>query len=968
MSDGQPKIRMTQFSIETMRASIQTFTPSATDTIVFGDATDKGFAITASSDVSFGNYSFVGKAITVVDEIVFGDTGALVFPVVATDTILFAGVGRTNKIPVSATDTIAFSDLGNRAGSVLRTATDTIVFGDPGDGHNTTLVASAIDTIAFAANDLPGGEWIKSEANSVRFTDTAASESSTKNVAAVDSIAFTDSALSGNPAILPVFVLDSVLFGDGASIGTRIPVSAVDTVTFSSKDPASISAITSLVIGDVGGSFQGNQSDENEVRYSDLAYGTLILPNPELGMSVVLRSSVDPHFPFTYVNTPTGLVLIANGVDPMLRWRPDDKKLDTAGVLAPTTAGTITATSFVNTSAEGETIESPAYRFYVRFVDRYGNYSDLSPVSELSRGEAPFTYTNVPVPTEVKVTRRQILRNLAGGANVYYVEIDTDDIKSDTFTGTLTDGELFLNEAVALVANDGSPIANVFGYPPAHKSCLAYHLGRVFAAVDIEYRVGNAIVESDSDVVIGVGTNWVQSMVGRAFWVIGARDFYTISSVDEVEQTLTLTAVWEGATDQYAQYTIRPQPEERRLIYYTEAGLAEGWPAFYAFELAEDGDDITGLVSFNSFLYIVERRNTYKITFRNDPILDGNVFASTNRGCVNQRCIVVVGDACYMLDEQGIHKFSGQTSEPVSQVIQDFFQGESGGISINWNADQKLWHAAWDSAKQLIRWFVSFGSDPEPRHAICYEYVLQRWWIETYERPIASSTNGLMPNQRCFVGSTGRAVLVLSEGTLDGVDASPETRGLITDPYPVAFSANARGALAADLVGFPVAIASGRGRGQVRTVVGVNGATAELDLPWMVSPGADSVFQLGGFSWEWKSGWFRFAEDEAANPRDIEIVYKPFMTDANFNLNLFYNHSPIPRNFSYDSDNSGVATTKDSPDVVIDMNGYDGYMVLRFDGHKETNIRGDRFLSVSLQGSGAIEQSRIYSVQIKGVE
>jgi hypothetical protein len=65
----------------------------------------------------------------------------------------------------------------------------------------------------------------------------------------------------------------------------------------------------------------------------------------------------------------------------------------------------------------------------------------------------------------------------------------------------------------------------------------------------------------------------------------------------------------------------------------------------------EDGDEITGLVAFNSFLYIIEpatRTSSRSATTRS---LDGNVFAVVAPGCVNQRCIVVAGDECYMLDE-----------------------------------------------------------------------------------------------------------------------------------------------------------------------------------------------------------------------------------------------------------------------------------------------------------------------------
>jgi hypothetical protein len=44
------------------------------------------------------------------------------------------------------------------------------------------------------------------------------------------------------------------------------------------------------------------------------------LPSPGAGGRQPDRASISGPFPDSFAETPSGLVLIANGVDPMLRW------------------------------------------------------------------------------------------------------------------------------------------------------------------------------------------------------------------------------------------------------------------------------------------------------------------------------------------------------------------------------------------------------------------------------------------------------------------------------------------------------------------------------------------------------------------------------------------------------------------------------------------------------------------------
>ncbi len=315
--------------------------------------------------------------------------------------------------------------------------------------------------------------------------------------------------------------------------------------------------------------------------------------------------------------------------------------------------------------------------------------------------------------------RRQILRNLDGNAETFYVDIDTTDLASTEFASTSDDATLAAGTPVPLSTVDETPYANRYGVPPSHKAIVAAHLGRIFAAGDVSYTRGNARPVFGQPTIRGTGTAWRASMVGRVIYMVGAATVYEIAAVDEAGQVITTTEPVKDALGPFTTYAIRPPAGERRFVYFSEPALPEAWPPWNAVSLPEDSDDITGLMVKGSFLYILERRHISKFTFQTDPARDGFVFLTTRRGCVNDRCHVQVEDTAYMLDEVGLHKFDGQTSEPISTPIQNLFQQMGlGGLQVNWQADQRYWHAAHDPVRDTIRWFIAMTGLSSPRHLL----------------------------------------------------------------------------------------------------------------------------------------------------------------------------------------------------------------------------------------------------------
>ena len=695
------------------------------------------------------------------------------------------------------------------------------------------------------------------------------------------------------------------------------------------------------------------------------ASSTYLLPGDPSSLRRILGSGYSKRFPFHFAEVPGGVVLITNGIDPMLRW-DGSRSVEPAGVPSPDEKPTLAVT--------GTDASTAKLYAYVRFVDFHGNVSDFSPISEGVLGYVDLTsatYSGVPIPTGLfasKVCRRQLLRNTIGQADVWYVDLDTLDMTSTSFTSYNSDSDLLGNEAVALFDDLGAPSANTHGFPPDHKLAVVTHLGRVFAAGEVVYDEGHVAVTADSVTVTGVDTSWPVTFANRLLYVPGAPDAYEIESVNRDDQVITLTNPYHGTTNLFSSYGIRSAPSEKRLVYFTPPGDSESWPVTYALAVEDDGDEITGLMALSSFLYILEKRHIYRFTFKDDPGTDGAIFLSSQRGCLNQRLWAQAEDTAYLLDEQGIHQFQSGQSTPISAPIQDLFRDDTESpLRINWDSDQRLWHSVYSEVHATVRFFVAMTGTRLPRHAICYNYRDERWWIEEYQRPITCSTRANLGIARVLAGTEHREMLSLNVGWTDGArDPEGTLRGTVTDRSATRLvDTNAH--FASDAVNLAVHMVSGRGKGQKRKIVSVEPTRLDLLTPWMISPEVGSSYAVAGIDWSWRGGWFRFTDEtEADSARDIEMVYQKNVAGS-MDLKLRYDHDPVAREWSSSRDGR-AAVTAGRDDVVVDLASSPGWADFRLEGHNERYISSDTYVQPELSGVQVSEPIRIYRVTLDGVE
>jgi hypothetical protein len=952
---------------------------AASDSATFTDlGVGKGVKNKTASDSATFFESIVvnGKLKTASDSATFTDAAAgrnrrFFFPT-ASDSITFSdatGVHDTHVFAVapSSPELMTFTDLAEAIRLALATASDTFTFTSIAIGHR---AVSKAGSSSFTFTDL---------AKSNQFYRKSASSSAT----------FTDLASE-----------------------VRLLLGAHDTMTFTDNAVDNVLLSSGLVIPG------GDQSS---------------------GLRQVLYGPISGKLPFSYAESSEGLVMIANGADPMLAWDGVSDAAWQAGVGAPDTVVTMT-------SSRPGLLTGVRYAF-TRWLDSRGNVGNLSPVSDpinlgwdgfvenvkyeaglvtiwsrnhrlassaqiviqgvdadvpngvpivngtwtidvvdansftlrglflaagtyktggtWTYGSLLMFYNNVPIPTDPKIVRRQLLRNLEGNANVFYVDIDTTDLLSSSFSSGRSDEDLATSDAVPIQFDDREPNSQRYYPPPSHKLAVAAYAGRIWATADLVYSTGNVQVTFGSQIVSGIGTQWTAAMAGRLLYVDGALP-QPISQVVTTSQMLVLETPYKGPSQTISFYSIRPAPIERRLVYFSEPSLPEAWPPWNAFALPESSDEIVGLFVLRSFLFVAKERNIYKFSYRQDPGTDGYVWPVAARGCINNRCYAQVESTYYLLDEQGIYMFDGDTATPLDGAQYLFKPDTTSAFRVDWTTDRTLWSCVHDPAHHAIRWFVDFVGKPPLTHAICYDYRREQWWLEQFQEAVSASALAVISGYRQpALGTTARRVYCHGQGTLDGIsEAVPGTLSGTATAGDTLSLTDATANFPSNLAGVPVAIVSGTGAGQAG-VISSNSATTIVPLdPWLIAPDATSTYQVGGVAWQWKSGWRQITDDEAENPRDLEFVFQP--ATGLVNAGVYHDHSSTPESWAESIQRDGVMISQGTPDITIDLSEPRGYAIHRMSGHRDPYGFGHRYTAMGLVGVQGIAAHRIYQVVVNG--
>lgn len=711
---------------------------------------------------------------------------------------------------------------------------------------------------------------------------------------------------------------------------------------------------------------------------------TLTLAQSLRASSLVLAGDIDEGQPLTWARAPDGTVYFANGLGPVLKFDGVYPEARQAGVPPPTLTPAL--------AISGSGTITGAYTCFVRYLDADGRPSNLSPLSNTvtASNNLTVTYSNIQAPSDPKIVRRQILRNSAGQTVDYFVDVDTTDLTTTSFTSTRTDTQLQARERVPLFTtvrrgqgiNVVVSLADRFTVPRSDKPIITTYLDRLFLAGEVTYSKGSVQVTIGSTTVTGIGTAWPTQFgnsdtdLARYLYIVGHDQFYQILSVDKVNQTLTLATAYQGSTDLFALYSIRSSPSSRRSFYYTEAGYYEAWPELNAWTIEENGDEVTAVLPLDSFLFFAQRRHLFRFTFGKSPDIDGGLFPAARRGCVNQNCWIALDDAAYLLDEQGVYRFVGaDQAEQLSEPVQDLWYADSprSGYRINWK-HRKHFHAAHFRDENTIRFFVCMDGGRLPRHALYYNYATQEFGIEEYPFSIGASTlaGGDVPVS--ILAGSARRVFTMGPGNLDGPDAaSGTTRGTATAAGVLSVTDAVASFAGSGLVGFPVSIWHGKGKGQTRLVSAVVSGKITVVKPFLVQPDTTSRYQLGGIPWKWLSKKFRWLRRDGNQERYVELQFDPAENSQQMDVKLYRDRNSSPDLFAQNwppslAERDAVEITRNDAEARVDLSHTSGFAQIAVSGSLESRRSRADLVTVEFVGYSGLAAISLSQLIVEGAQ
>ena len=154
--------------------------------------------------------------------------------------------------------------------------------------------------------------------------------------------------------------------------------------------------------------------------------------------------------PESFAETSIGNVFTANGMDPVLRWDGETPEFEQAGVPAAATAPTL--------ASSGTGLIVGDYTAYVRFLDRFGNPGNLSPVStELRTGGSTGNITDATNASPVVIT--SAAHGLTTGDTVLIEDVGGNTNANGLRLITVVDANSF-----SITDTDSDPIAGNAAY------------------------------------------------------------------------------------------------------------------------------------------------------------------------------------------------------------------------------------------------------------------------------------------------------------------------------------------------------------------------------------------------------------------------------------------------------------------------------------------------------------------------
>lgn len=427
----------------------------------------------------------------------------------------------------------------------------------------------------------------------------------------------------------------------------------------------------------------------------------------------------------------------------------------------------------------------------------------------------------------------------------------------------------------------------------------------------------------------------------------------------------TSTGTWMARRNGVTYWTGNSEADEPESMSATNVIAVQ--------ENTGDDDEITGLMPAGAYLYVLKNRHIYRLEYVAQPRIDVGISQVTKRGCVNNRSWTKIDDVAYLMDQQGIYRFSGSQAEQISEPIQDLFRDGT----IDWSVS-KWFFAESDLTEQVVRFHVSYAADSStrPRRWLEYNIRNETWQTGSYPGELGGACQcNISGRLRTLVGGENDYTYLMGSGYCDHVTSA--TTGTAASATSTTLVVDAGTTLTAAMVGAPLVITAGTGKAQVRKITAINNTTHTISVAaWTTTPDATSTYAIGGIPWNMKTGWLEFVYDDRDYPRAIDIQYVPTSGASSLDIRRYYDLATTPDNNTWPSDSGGYITlTADDPDAVLDLNTSSsslganiGWDSLNLQGRLSAAGLSPRQLAVELRGTQHTYPIQVTEVNIAGVE
>lgn len=672
-----------------------------------------------------------------------------------------------------------------------------------------------------------------------------------------------------------------------------------------------------------------------------------------------------------------------NGLDRGIRWDTMTSAVEQLGITAPVDAPTVVV------SGAGGSEEGDYYCAYRYFDDTLPtpNYSSLSAdtivTAALGQG---FVWSGLSVPTEARVSGVEILRGAVGPAaqnKRYSIARLTLAEAALGYTDTFSDNALILAAAAAPETSvfinypNGQLCGRRFEPPPDFKKVMFMHQDRAYYCADAVYSVGTASTTSGSREITGSDTTWTEAFVGRYFYNNSESAPLVIEAYISATHLRATTAATASAA--FQTYSIRPDPAYRNSVFYSEQDEPESVPISQNVVTVQqsggnDEDEMVGGMPFGSVAYLLFDRHIYTLSSYQQPVLDANVTLLANRGALCQRCWDIFEGMAYLMDASGPYSMTpGGAINPIGGAIQNYFRD-------NMDFSKKeTFHVTCDPILEIVRFFVVLRTDTvsRPKRALAYHLRTKGWWLETYHCQFGDSGRTEIGSKlRAIAGGEDEAIYFMGEGNTDVVPT--QYRGTATAGTATTLTDSAA-AFGAEVVGAPVAIVSGTGKGQV-AIVTARTATQLTVASWpTATPDTTSVYLLGAVEYEYLSAQLAVNDSEEWHLAGAEVSFAPTASAALMDVRRYWNHDTTADPNAVDSGVPQtlfpIVTTKaGDPSHVIDLrrnrgSGESGGVAFcPFSGRRNERFEARRELTLQFKGFQGDDQIVIYDAQVLGAK